>query len=160
MNNWSRNPKNIPKDQSFRDVITRALGISYIAKLILEAIKTDISNENELLKLLPKLNCNNPNIAEPSQHEKNRDQIFELEIAALIMASRIKTIIKDPPDIIAEYKGEKWGTACKFIYAKNVKNIYNRISEGVDQISKVDCEHSLVTLGITNIFERDVIFLY
>lgn len=85
------------------------------------------------------------------------DKIFELLIALCALEAGEKLTVDDPnkskgtnPDILVTMNGCRWGFACKVIYGKNPKTIYDNISQGVSQIENSEAEIGCVILNLKN----------
>lgn len=85
------------------------------------------------------------------------DKIFELLIALCAMAAGEATAVDDPdsskgdnPDVLATIDGVRWGFACKVIYGRNPRTLYDNIVKAVAQIEASEAERGCVIVNFKN----------
>ena len=102
--------------------------------------------------------------ASPKEKETN-NKVFELYVATILF--RILTSLRfdspnksrgENPDVIGEYKGTKWGFACKVLHSENPLTFRDRIREGIAQIEKSDVNHGIVIVNAKNLIPHNILW--
>ena len=102
--------------------------------------------------------------ANPKEREIN-NKVFELFAAVILFQICSNLHFDNPnkskggnPDVIGEYKGEKWGFACKVSHSENPMTFLDRVREGVEQIEKANVNHGIVIVNLKNLIPHDIIW--
>lgn len=91
---------------------------------------------------------------EASDPDGSRDRAFELLVATL-MAQVAKRVHQAEPDVVGDYKGERFGVACKLVYTQKLNQQVNVIMNGVKQLEDSDCESGVVMVNVTALLQHD-----
>ena len=141
----------------------RAIGLADIAKKVL-AVKdhADFQQLRPLLKLL----VGQEEISLFTKTNKDNDvnnKLFELLIGTSLMRFMTNCEVEDPdsgkasknPDFIGQWRGKRWGVACKALHSDNPRTALNRIEDGISQIKKSGVDAGLVVLNGKNLIPHD-----
>jgi len=100
----------------------------------------------------------------PKEREIN-NKVFELFVAVILFQICSNLRFDNPnnskggnPDVIGEYKGKRWGVACKVSHSENPLTFFDRVREGVDQIEKANVDHGIVIVNLKNLIPHDIIW--
>ena len=123
---------------------------------------------SHLRLLLEPSNFSQFSAIEASANPKGREinnKVFELFVAVILFQMCSNLNFDDPnnskggnPDVIAEYKGVKWGFACKVSHSENPMTFLDRVREGVEQIEKANVNHGIVIVNLKNLIPHDIIW--
>jgi hypothetical protein len=102
--------------------------------------------------------------AKPKAKEIN-NKVFELFVAVILFQICSNLRFDNPvssdgkkPDVIGEFKGKKWGVACKVSHSESPLTFLERVREGIDQIEKSDAEHGIVIVNLKNLIPHDIVW--
>lgn len=91
------------------------------------------------------------------------NKVFELYIAAILFRICSNLEFDSParstgknPDAIGEFKGRRWGIACKVSHTENPLTFLERVREGVEQIEKSDIDRGVVIVNMKNLVPHDI----
>lgn len=127
-------------------------------------------SHKDFLKLVPHLQLLNTSstsvlTTKSKVTDDGNNKLFELYIALLCMGFSDNVDLDDPknskgdnPDIIFDYKGEKWAIACKAMHSDKEKTLYDTIVKGTDQINRSIAVKGIVAVNLKNIIARDEIW--
>ena len=82
--------------------------------------------------------------------------LWELELLHMLRSHGVVAILKEPPDIVAEFEGSKIGIACKKIYSEN--NFEKVLSDGVSQIER-EYDFGIVAINIDDLTPPGSLFV-
>ena len=100
--------------------------------------------------------------ARPAEKDAN-NKVFELFMATILFRICTKLSFDSPgrstgknPDVIGEFKGRKWGVACKVSHTDNPLTFLDRVRDGVDQIEKADVDRGVVVVSLKNLVPHNI----
>lgn len=143
----------------------------FIADVARKALRT--RNHSNFGNLIPHLrllleSCNlsqfskTPSTASPIERDTN-NKIFELFMAMILFQICSNLQFDDPikskgrnPDIIGEFKGKRWGFACKVSHSDNPLTFLDRVRDGIDQIEKAAVDKGLIIICLKNLVPHDI----
>jgi hypothetical protein len=149
---WSKKGSDILQEYRLKDIISYAVGLSYLVRLIRFASKSDYFNN--LQRLIKYIAQQNPIITSAGESSQERNFVFELEVASIFMSTGIDTQTNDEPDVRLNDKEIIWNIPCKMVYSHNNQTLGDRIEDGITQIFNFDCTYGIVAVGITNRIEH------
>lgn len=99
---------------------------------------------------------------EKKEYNNETNKIFELLFALALFQAGCKDIKLDSPtnskgnnpDILATWKEERWGFACKTVYSSSEKTFFDNIKKGIDQIQKSEADKGYVVINFRNIIDH------
>ena len=153
-----------------REKWRRGFFLSDIARKALQAERhADFKNLlSHLRLLLEPSNFSQFSAIEASANPKAKEinnKVFELFVATILFHICSNLRFDSPnnskgenPDVIGEFKGRKWGFACKVSHSENPLTFLERVREGVDQIEKADVDHGIVIVNLKNLIPHDIIW--
>lgn len=120
-----------------------------------------VKNHSNFESLLPHFRLFNEGLliqnSKSKSIDKASDKLFELYIAVLLMFLDLPVELDHPesstgknPDVISTYKFSKFAIACKCISGNNIKTIYDRIEDGIDQIERSSVDQGYVFINLKN----------
>lgn len=102
--------------------------------------------------------------ASPKEKEIN-NKVFELLVGVVLFQICSNLRFDHPvssrggnPDVIGEYKGEKWGFACKVSHSEHPATFLERVREGIEQIERADVDRGFVVVNLKNLIPHDIIW--
>lgn len=113
------------------------------------------------------LNAGNPlQSVSTSVLDQENNKLFELYVAALCLSVPVDDVVLDDPyssqgdnpDVIATYKGTRWGLACKALHSVAPKTIMDNIRKAIDQIEGSTADAGFPVLSAKNIIAHDEIW--
>jgi len=151
--NWAEEEKDILEELKTPEILSKAIGLSFLASILSEAAR-HLSFKNAL-RLLPDLTKSNPIMHEASESTQPRNAVFELEVASIFIASGLATETFNEPDVRVHVTEEVWDIPCKMIYSKEPATLGDRVEEGINQSLKHKGDFGLVVLGISNRIDHE-----
>jgi hypothetical protein len=147
----------------FRPHLRTLMGLDHLVSL---ALALGVEKLRPFKDHLALLNEGTPlqNVAAP-RNDPSGDKLFELLIALGAVRMGAEVTVDSPdrskgdnPDVIAAWKGARWGFACKVPSGDSPTTLFDRIAEGVEQIEKSPSEHGFVVLNFKNRLDHDGAF--
>ncbi len=126
-------------DDIENDTLWRAAHLNRISDSIL-ALKGD----NGIKLHLRKLTNGNLDLLKRDRTEA-KDFLWEIELLHGLREHGVSAVLEEPPDIVAHFRENKIGIACKKVYKEN--NFEKVLSEGVAQIEK-KYKYGIVAINI------------
>lgn len=90
------------------------------------------------------------------------NKLFELLLALICMEQGEDIRLDDPnaakgnnPDVLGTILTKRWGFACKTMYSSSPKTLYDRISEGLEQIENSEAEIGCVVVNFRNLIDHN-----
>jgi len=145
-----------------RDIFSDVSGLIDFVSQILKH-----KNHKDFGKLVPHLQLLNTSstsvlTTKSKVTDEGNNKLFELYIALLCMAFSGNVDLDDPknskgdnPDIIFDYKHEKWAIACKALHSNKERTLYDTIVKGTDQINRSAASKGIVAVNLKNIIDRE-----
>jgi hypothetical protein len=98
--------------------------------------------------------------------EDSANKVFELYLASLCLLAGLPIAMDDPqsssggtnPDILTEFRGRKWGIACKVLHSPNPLGYRNHLMRGAKQIEASVAETGIVAIGLKNLLPANDIW--
>ena len=157
-----KNPKLREPMTDIRPLLTKVLGFwLFLTKIV------RLENHTNFKQFEPHLEyLNKGTVVQNTQigtSEEATNKIFEL-LFALCMLDVGTEVVLDPPegakgdnpDIMVTLEGKRWGFACKTIYGKSGKAIFDNLKKGVDQIERSPVDVGCVLLNFRNFLDPQV----
>lgn len=145
-----------------RDIFSDVAGLIDFVSQILKH-----KNHKDFGKIVPHLQLLNTSstsvlTTKSKVTDEGNNKLFELYIALLCMAFSDNVDLDDPknskgdnPDIIFDYKDEKWAIACKALHSNKERTLYDTILKGTDQINRSAATKGIVAVNLKNIIDRE-----
>jgi hypothetical protein len=101
------------------------------------------------------------------KEDSHANYVFELYcgLLALPLCSKIemepiqKSANGANPDVITNFRGERWAIACKVMHSSLTKSLLDRVREGIKQINRCDkAENGLIAVSLKNVVAHDEIW--
>ncbi|HEY3856746.1 MAG TPA: hypothetical protein VGO67_20360 [Verrucomicrobiae bacterium] len=102
-----------------------------------------------------------------AEEKDANNKVFELLVAGVLFRILSNIRLEKPkqakrdkrnPDVIGEFRGRRWGFACKTSHSNNPKSFLDRVREGVAQIEAADVERGVVIVNLKNLIPHDEIW--
>ncbi len=165
-NNAKHKKEIVHNDQTdIRDIFSDVAGlIDFVSQIVKHQSHKDFS---KLVPHLQLLNTSSTSVLTTKSKvtDEGNNKLFELYIALLCMGFSENVDLDDPknskgdnPDIIFDYKGEKWAIACKAMHSDKEKTLYDTIVKGTDQINRSIATKGIVAVNLKNIIDRNEIW--
>lgn len=156
----------IHNDQTdIREVFSDVAGlVDFVSQIVKH------QSHKDFLKLVPHLqllNTSSTSVLTTKSRvtDDGNNKLFELYIALLCMGFSDNVDLDDPknskgdnPDIIFDYKGEKWAIACKAMHSDKEKTLYDTLVKGTDQINRSTATKGIVAVNLKNIIDHNEIW--
>jgi len=150
--------KEAKPNSDIRSFFADAMGVYDIVYRVV-ASRTHPSFSN-LLPHLRLLNKANPSQATPTVvHDQSQTKLFELFVALVLMRIGTNVRLDDPlkssggrnPDVLGTFNGHEWGFACKTVFSKAPRTLYEAFAKGCDQITKSAADLGVVIFSLKNL---------
>jgi hypothetical protein len=101
------------------------------------------------------------------KEDSHANYVFELYIALLTLplctSIELEPVRKSAngknPDVIATFRGEPWGIACKVMHSSLAKSMLDRVRDGIKQINRCErVQNGLVVVSLKNVIPHDTIW--
>ena len=99
------------------------------------------------------------------RENEDNNKVFELYMATLAMLAEARVEVEDPypkkpvrqknPDVIATFRGCRWGLACKALHALSVQNYRDHLLKGIQQIDDSPVDRGVVVVSLKNVLPFD-----
>ena len=97
--------------------------------------------------------------------DDGNNKLMELYIALLCMSFATNVCLDDPnnskgdnPDIMFDFKNQKWAIACKALHSAKEKTLYDTLEKVTEQINRSNADKGIVAVNFKNIIDRDQIW--
>lgn len=148
-----------------RDIFSDVAGlIDFVHQILKHKTHKDF---NKIIPHLNLLNTSSTSVLTTKSKvtDEGNNKLFELYIALLCMAFSDNVDLDDPknskgdnPDIIFDYKNEKWAIACKALHSNKEMTLYDTIAKGTEQINRSAATKGIVAVNLKNIINRNEIW--
>ena len=93
------------------------------------------------------------------------NKVIELYVACLAMTFGSNIALDDPtrskgdnPDVMLDFRGQRWALALKTLHSRKPRTIYDNIKKAADQIEASPATHGLVILNVKNILDYEALW--
>jgi hypothetical protein len=93
------------------------------------------------------------------------NKVIELYVACLAMSFGSKITLDHPvnskgdnPDVMLNFRGQRWALALKTLHSPKPRTIYDNIKKAADQIEASSAAHGLVILNVKNLLDYDALW--
>jgi hypothetical protein len=93
------------------------------------------------------------------------NKVIELYTACLAMTFGSNVALDHPvsskgdnPDVMLNFRGQRWGLALKTLHSRNPRTIYDNIKKATDQIEASPATHGLVIMNVKNVLDYDALW--
>jgi hypothetical protein len=93
------------------------------------------------------------------------NKVIELYVACLAMTFGTKIALDHPvnskgdnPDVMLDFRGQRWALALKTLHSSKPRTIYENIKKAADQIEASPASHGLVILNVKNLLNYDALW--
>lgn len=157
-----RNPDRQPSDP--RPVARAAMGFVDLAGKVVS-----VKDHADFGQLVPHLQMlGNTTVlqnASSSITDGDANKVIELYVACLAMTFGTNIALDHPinskgdnPDVMLDFRGQRWALALKTLHSRKPRTIYDNIKKAADQIEASPATHGLVILNVKNILDYDALW--
>jgi len=150
-----RGEETLPDSSDVPHLFRRALGLDFIIKAICRATKT--SSANEILGKLGLFSGVDVLLTDAGPQSTDRDLAWEVIVAALSCCFTTDLRFEEP-DVLCNYEGTKWGSACKILYTSKRDNQIDRIVGGAKQLELSAANLGCVVVNVSNLINHQKYF--
>jgi len=93
------------------------------------------------------------------------NKVIELYVACLAMTFGSNIALDHPvnskgdnPDVMLDFRGQRWALALKTLHSRKPRTIYDNIKKAADQIEASPASHGLVVLNVKNLLDYDALW--
>lgn len=93
------------------------------------------------------------------------NKVIELYTACLAMTFGCNVALDHPvtskgdnPDVMLDFRGQRWALALKTLHSAKPRTIYDNIKKAADQIEASAAAHGLVVLNVKNLLDYDALW--
>lgn len=93
------------------------------------------------------------------------NKVIELYVACLTMTFSTNIALDHPinskgdnPDVMCDFRCQRWGLALKSLHSSNPRTIYDNIKKATDQIEASSATRGLVILNVKNLLDYDTLW--
>ena len=141
----------VPDDYDAEVAVSDVANLWYLGRAVMGAVGTPF--ETVIKDRLPTLTRGDPSPLTPGNQSNERDRIFEL-VCARICSLFASDVAFGEPDVLATYRGKRWGLACKSAYGSPT-TVAKAVRKGAKQIERSDIDFGMIVVQLTNIFPHD-----
>jgi hypothetical protein len=157
-----KNPARRPTDP--RPVARAAMGFVDLAgKVVGVKDRPDFGQLLPHLQMLSKTTVLQ-NAASPVTDDA-ANKVIELYVACLAMTFGSNIALDHPvnskgdnPDVMLDFRGQRWAVALKTLHSRKPRTIYDNIKKAADQIEASAATHGLVILNVKNLLDYDALW--
>jgi hypothetical protein len=157
-----RNPDRQPSDP--RPVARAAMGFVDLAgKVVGVKDRADFGQLVPHLEMLGKTTVLQ-NASSPIT-DGDANKVIELYVACLAMTFGTNIALDHPinskgdnPDVMLDFRGQRWALALKTLHSRKPRTIYDNIKKAADQIEASPATHGLVILNLKNLLDYDALW--
>jgi hypothetical protein len=93
------------------------------------------------------------------------NKVIELYVACLVMTFGTNVLLDHPvsskgdnPDVMLDFRGQKWALALKTLHSIKPRTIYDNIKKAANQIEASSAAHGLIVLNVKNLLNYDALW--
>ena len=93
------------------------------------------------------------------------NKVIELYVACLAMTFGSNIALDHPnhskgdnPDVMLDFRQQRWGLALKTLHSRNPRTMYDNIKKGADQIEASPATRGLIILNVKNVIDYDLLW--
>lgn len=97
--------------------------------------------------------------------EDAANKVIELYVACLAMTFGSNIALDHPvnskgdnPDVMLDFRGQRWALALKTLHSRKPRTIYDNIKKAADQIEASSASYGLVVLNVKNLLDYDALW--
>lgn len=137
-----------PTGEDASDVM-EAMRVRFVVQAVLAAERHNVQHLDERLR---EIGGEDVIISgESGAQSKARDTMWEIVTAGLCTQFAKAVAMPDPPDVVCDFEGTRWGVECKMLRSSSGRRQMDRVVKGADQIERhQDSERGVVLLNVTD----------
>ncbi len=147
-----------------RDVARAAMGFVDLAGKVVR-----VRNHRNFGELIPHLQMLSKTTvlqnAASTVTDDAANKVIELYVACLAMTFGTNIALDHPikskgnnPDVMLDFRGERWALALKTLHGRAPRSIYDNIKSATNQIEVSPATHGLVILNVKNLLDYDALW--
>lgn len=157
-----KNPERRPSDP--RPVARAAMGFVDLAGKVV-----GIKDHSDFGQLIPHLEMLSKTTvlqnATSAVTDDAANKVIELYVACLAMTFGSAIALDHPvsskgdnPDVMLDFRGQRWALALKTLHSRTPRTIYDNIKKAADQVEASPATHGLVILNVKNLLDYDALW--